>query len=88
MNVHDFLLLIGSVFELLHEQIHHGRQHVYLLELMHTSTSLVGLKTFFIPTLLEAIFSMRAAAPRIVSDKKAPPAAASMFSLVMLVNPW
>ena len=52
MNVHDFLLLIGSVFELLHQQVHLGRQHVYLLELMHTSTSLAGLKTFFIPTLI------------------------------------
>ena len=52
MNVHDFLLLFSLFFELLHEQVHLGKQHVYLIELMHTSTSLVGLNTFFIPTLV------------------------------------
>ena len=52
MNVYDLLLLIGLVRELLHQQVHLGRQYVYLLELMHTSTSLVGLKMFFIPTLV------------------------------------
>ena len=52
MNVHDFLLLINSIFELLYEQVHLGIQHVYLLELMHTTTSLVGLKMFLISTLV------------------------------------
>ena len=52
MNLHDFLFLIGSILELLHQQIHLGRQHVYLLELMHTSTSLVGLNLFFILALI------------------------------------
>ena len=41
-----------AVFELRHEQVYLGRQHVYLLELMHTSTALAGLKSFFIPTLV------------------------------------
>jgi hypothetical protein len=52
LNMHDFLLFISSVFELLHQQVYLGRQHVYLLELMHTSTSLASLNMFFIPTLV------------------------------------
>jgi hypothetical protein len=51
MNVHDFLFLIGSLIEPLHQQVYFSKHHVYLLELVHTSTSLVGL-TFFIPTLV------------------------------------
>jgi hypothetical protein len=62
MNVHDFLLLVGSVFKPLHQQIHLGRQHVYLLELMHTSNSLADLKMFFIPTLVGGYFFMRVVA--------------------------
>jgi hypothetical protein len=79
MNMHDLLLLIGLVFELLHQQVHLGRQHVYLLELMYTFTSLAGLNT---------IFSTRAVAAESVSDKKAPPTAASIVAQELLVNPW
>jgi hypothetical protein len=87
MNVHDFFLLTGSVIEPLHQQVHLGRQHVYLLELVH-STSLTGLSSFFIQPWLEAIFSTRAVASLIVSDKKAPPATASVVSRVLVVKPW
>jgi hypothetical protein len=52
MNVHNLFLLISPIFELLHQQVHLGRQHVYLLELMHTSTSLASLSTFFILVLV------------------------------------
>jgi hypothetical protein len=52
MNVHDFFLLISPVFELLHQQVHFGKQHVYLLELMDTSTSLASPSTFFILALV------------------------------------
>jgi hypothetical protein len=51
MNVHDFFLLTSSVIEPLYQQVHLGRQHVYLLELVH-STSLAGLSLFFILTLV------------------------------------
>ena len=34
MNVHDFFVVIGSLFKPFHQQIHLGRQHLYLLELL------------------------------------------------------
>ena len=72
MNVPHFLLFISLVLELLHQQVHFSRQHVYLLELMHTSTSLAGLKNFLFQPWLEAIFSTRDVACAIVSDKNTP----------------
>jgi hypothetical protein len=52
MNVHDLFLLNNSVFKLLHQQVHLSRQHAYLLELMHSSSSLMRLSTFFILALI------------------------------------
>jgi hypothetical protein len=87
MNVHDLLLLISSVFEFLHQQVHLGRQHVYLIEFMHTSTSLVGLSMFFISTLVGGHL-LHKSGHSWKCDRKAPPVAAFIVSWVLVVNPW
>jgi hypothetical protein len=87
MNVHDFLLLISSVFEFLLQQVHLDRYHVYLLEFMHTFTSLVGLSMFFIPTLVGGHL-LHKSGHNWKCDRKAPPTAAFIVSRVLVVNPW
>jgi hypothetical protein len=51
MDVHDFLLLLIMFVKLLHEQAHLDRQHIHLLDLMHSS-SLAWLSAFFAPSLV------------------------------------
>jgi hypothetical protein len=53
MDVHDFLLLLITFVKLLHEQVQLGRQHICLLDLMHSS-SLMWLSAFFIPSLVQS----------------------------------
>jgi hypothetical protein len=53
VDVHDFLLLLITFVKLLHEQVHLGRQHVHLLDSMHSS-SLMWLSVFFAPSLVQS----------------------------------
>jgi hypothetical protein len=51
MDVHDFPLLLIMFLKLLYEQVHLGKQHVHLFDLMHSS-SLAWLSAFLVPSLV------------------------------------
>jgi hypothetical protein len=50
VDLHDLLGLRISILELLHYKVHFGKQHVYLLQLVHSS--LAGWLTVFVPALV------------------------------------
>jgi hypothetical protein len=53
VDMHDFLLLLIAFVKLLYEQVHLGRQHIHLFDLMH-AYSLVWLSAFFVPSLVQS----------------------------------
>jgi hypothetical protein len=69
------VLLFGTIFNLLHQEIHLGGEHVHLIDGVHTS--LLWQEALFIPSLVDHHLLMRSVASFTLCWRNAPPAAAS-----------
>ena len=51
VELDELLFLFGTFFNLLHQEVHLGREHVHLIN--SVATSLLWLEAFFIPSLID-----------------------------------